>query len=272
MKFFFLLAIILIVVAYGCEREREATKAIQMNLAELKIVPQRNWDKLAGKKIYFGHQSVGFNIIDGISEIIRKLPNIKLNIQETNQPGSFNQPVFAHSEVGENLNPISKCDDFKRIMENGVGDNMDLAFFKFCYVDINKDTDVDSIFKYYVQTISYLKEKYPNVIFIHFTVPLTVVTSKANSELELNNVKRNDFNKLLKEKFKQYGLIFDLARYESTDMEGNEKFFEIRGKKYYSLLPEYSYDGGHLNKMGRVIIAKYFLSFLNKIVNNNLNH
>ncbi len=263
MKLFFLLAIIMITVAYGCERKKDAMQAIQINLAELKIVPQRNWDKLAGKKIYFGHQSVGFNIIEGISEIIRELPNIKLNMQETNQPGNFNQPIFAHSQIGENLNPISKCDDFKRIMENGVGDNVDLAFFKFCYVDINKDTNVDSVFKYYVQTISYLKEKYPKVIFIHFTIPLSVVTSKANSRVELNNVKRNDFNKLLKEKFKQDDLIFDLARYESTDTAGNE---------YHSLLPEYSYDGGHLNKMGRVIIAKHFLIFLSKIVINNLNH
>lgn len=269
MKFFFLLAIILIAVAYGCERERDAMKAIQINLAELKIVPQRNWDKLAGKKIYFGHQSVGFNIIEGISEIISELPNIKLNIQEINQPGSFNQPVFVHSRVGKNLNPISKCDDFKRMMENGIGDNADLAFFKFCYVDINKDTNLDSVFKYYVQTISYLKEKYLKVIFIHFTVPLCV---NANSKVELNNVKRNDFNKLLKEKFMQDGLIFDLARYESTNLEGNERFFELQGKKYNSLLPEYSYDGGHLNKMGRVIIAKYFLSFLTEIVNNNLDH
>jgi len=280
MRIFFLLAITLIAVACGCERQGESVKAIQMSLTELKIFPQQNWDILAGKKIYFGHQSVGLNIINGISEIMRDLPNIKLNLQETNQPESFNQPIFAHSQVGKNLNPISKCDDFKRVMENGVGDKADLAFFKFCYVDINKDTDVDSVFRYYVQTISYLKEKYPKVIFIHFTVPLTVVPNdsipkiiklfKTNSQVELNNVRRNDFNKLLKEKFDKEGLVFDLARYESTDINGNEKFFEIQGNKYPSLLPEYSYDGGHLNEVGKVIITKYFLTFLTRVVNNNL--
>ena len=35
---------------------------------------------LMDKKIYFGHQSVGFNILDGVSEILKNNPSIKLNI------------------------------------------------------------------------------------------------------------------------------------------------------------------------------------------------
>ena len=33
-------------------------------------VSKKNWDWLSNKKIYFGHQSVGFNIIDGIKDIM----------------------------------------------------------------------------------------------------------------------------------------------------------------------------------------------------------
>ena len=33
-------------------------------------VPQTKWDSLSGKKIYFGHQSVGSNILDGLRIVL----------------------------------------------------------------------------------------------------------------------------------------------------------------------------------------------------------
>ena len=35
----------------------------------IKDVPASKWENLSQKKIYFGHQSVGFNIIDGIKDL-----------------------------------------------------------------------------------------------------------------------------------------------------------------------------------------------------------
>jgi hypothetical protein len=247
----------------GCERSNMKPN---VKLNELNNIPQVNWDKLANKKIYFGHQSVGFNIIEGIFEIASEMPNIQLYIKETSDPTDFNEHIFAHSKVGKNLNPISKCDDFKKIIESGVGDRVDIVFFKFCYVDISSETDIRGLFKYYTDTISMLKARYPRVKFIHFTVPLKANPTGIKAEIKKllgrsdddGNTKRNEFNQLLREKYAKENTLFDLAYYESgTKFSG-------------SLLPEYTDDGGHLNDVGKKVIAKQLLLFLQSedILNN----
>ena len=52
---------------------------------KLKNVPASSWKALFEKKIYFGHQSVGFNIMDGITDLMKEYPDIKLNIVETKE-------------------------------------------------------------------------------------------------------------------------------------------------------------------------------------------
>ncbi len=44
-------------------------------LPSIKGVPAETWQKLSQKKIYFGHQSVGNNIIDGIKDIMKENPS-----------------------------------------------------------------------------------------------------------------------------------------------------------------------------------------------------
>ena len=39
-------------------------------------------------------------------------------------------------------------------------------------------------------------------------------------------------------------------------------FFTVTGKTYYSLISEYTRDGGHLNERGRKIVAEQLLIFL----------
>ena len=52
----------------------------------LKEVPQEKWDRLAQKRVYFGHQSVGQNILDGIKTVMNSFPKIHLNIVEHRTP------------------------------------------------------------------------------------------------------------------------------------------------------------------------------------------
>ena len=49
-------------------------------LAPVKSVPESTWKKLSEKKIYFGHQSVGFNIIKGLEDILKENPQIKFTL------------------------------------------------------------------------------------------------------------------------------------------------------------------------------------------------
>ena len=149
----------------------------EVSLEALQDVPQSAWTKLSKKKIFFGHQSVGFNIIAGLQDIMKENSLIKLNIVETTNPPDFNTPLFAHARVGKNTNPQSKIDAFADFIRKGIGDKADIAFFKFCYVDIRAKTDVQKAFADYKNTMSRLKKTYPKTTFVHVTVPLTSTKS-----------------------------------------------------------------------------------------------
>jgi len=264
----FCISIIITLTKINAEHEK-------INFSSIKDIPETVWQRLSHKKIYFGHQSVGNNIIDGIKDIIKENSKIKLNIVKTNDPKMFTTPIFAHSPIGKNMDPISKINAFAKFMERGIGDKADFAFFKFCYVDITKNTDINQIFTYYKNTMKHLKEKYPKTTFIHITVPLTIVQTGFKVWIKkiigrpiggyADNIKRNQFNEMLRNEYKNKEPIFDLALIESTFPDGTRCFFTDEGKTYYSLVPAYTHDGGHLNELGRKIVAEQLLILLAKL-------
>jgi hypothetical protein len=231
------------------------------------------WTSLSNKKIFFGHQSVGFNIVDGMKDLMKTNPQIKLNIVETNTPADLDTPVFAHTRVGKNRNPQSKIDSFSDFMDRGMGDKANIALFKFCYVDITSKTDVEGVFQGYQTAMSLLKKRFPKTTFVHVTVPLT--SSKTGLKPWVKriigredpwgfeeNIRRNQFNGLLRKGYQNKEPIFDLAEIESTLPDGTRQTFSKDGNTYYSLIPDYSNDGGHLNELGRKIVAGELLLLL----------
>lgn len=263
-----LLALMTIHISEGGEmrednNESAKTEAVAALDSQLRTV--------AGKRIYFGHQSVGFNILEGISDIVKDHPGSGLNLLKTNDPLAFKVPVFAHFTVGENEDPSSKIDDFARSMDNGIGGNAEIAFFKFCYVDVTRMTNTDKMFAAYKSTMERLKNKYPKTRFVHVTAPLTVSKFSARSLIkkvlgtEDNNVRKNAFNEMLVQEYKSKDPIFDLAAIESTYADGSRSVFTAGGKTYYSLAQEYTEDDGHLNENGRRIMAAALLKFLSQI-------
>ena len=46
----------------------------KVSFPSIKDVPAEKWKRLSQKKIYFGHQSVGNNIINGIEDLMREYP------------------------------------------------------------------------------------------------------------------------------------------------------------------------------------------------------
>lgn len=227
--------------------------------------------KVAGKRIYFGHQSVGLNIIDGINDILKEHQGVELKITKTTDPHVLNGPVFAHSMVGENEDPISKINDFAHSMDNGIGGKADIAFFKFCYVDITRNTDVEEIFTAYKTAMQRLKDKYPNTRFVHLTSPLSLSAPSVKGWIkgvlgrEDNNIKKNVFNEMLRREYEGRDPLFDLATIESTYPDGSRASFTNNGTTYYSLVPHYTSDSGHLNETGRKIMAGQLLKFLSKL-------
>lgn len=229
------------------------------------------WAKLAGKRIFFGHQSVGYNILEGVEELERESQGPKLKIIEMTGQNIPAGPAMIHARVGTNGNPFSKCDDFARKLE-GLEPGIDIAMVKFCFVDITARTNVAAIFDYYKKTIAKLKQKYPATRFVYVTVPLTTVQEGPGAFIKKlfgrpvggydDNIARNAYNGLLKKEYQGKEPIFDLAAAESGEGTGNPCSFTVGGKSYPCLRPDFTTDGGHLNGRGRKIVAKRFLEVL----------
>ncbi len=66
---------------FGCNGGQMSEKTT--TFASIKDVPESAWKNLSEKRIFFGHQSVGFNIINGIKDIIKENPKVKLTIVKT---------------------------------------------------------------------------------------------------------------------------------------------------------------------------------------------
>jgi len=253
-------------------RIKTRTGSDKITLPSIDDVPREYWAKLAQKKLFFGHKSVGYNIIDGITDIINERDYIKLNIIEAREPAVFEKPVFAHSQVGINTDPSSKIKHFMEIMDAGVGGRVDIAFFKFCYVDIMRDSDPQKIFEDYSAALEELKDRYPNTKFLHVTVPIRSVPKGAKRNLKQtvklligrpgfleDNMMRRRYNDLLNNAYSKAGHFFDLALIESVNKGGFRCHAVKRAEKVYVMAPEYTEDGGHLNNRGRKLVAEQLL-------------
>lgn len=214
------------------------------------------------KKIYFGHQSVGSNIVDGIKNNHKNVQIVNLDKFDASTTSSF---LLVHSYVGKNFNPKSKIDDFTNIVIDRVKNEVDAVALKFCYVDINAKTDVNALINYYEQSIMKIRAVLPNIKIIHVTTPLTSDRGiKAQIKKMIkgdDNFKRNEYNQLLKERFKNE-LIFDLAFIEAQKTDGTFSCHRKNRKQVLTLAPEYTDDGGHLNSVGKKHVSKYFVKFI----------
>jgi len=252
----------------------------KITFPSIKDVPASSWEKLSNKKIYFGHHSVGANIIDGIKDLMKEDPKIKLNIVKTADQLDFKFGILAHSGVGKNGYPKSKLDGFAKLINDGIGNKADIAFFKFCYVDVRTETEVNNVFTEYKDIMSKLMKDYPEIKFVHVTVPLTTeqtllqgliknpkktikrILGKWVSGPPPGNPKRALLNEMIILEYKGKAPIFDLARIESTFLDGTRSSFKKDGTTYYSLAPIFTSDGGHLNKVGRNKVAEQLLILL----------
>lgn len=226
-------------------------------------------------RIIFGHQSVGQNIIDGIDELLSKYGLTENYILSADQPVPSDGGFLWHRPVGNNTQPISKCEDFSHLLNQLSAQHIDFALFKLCYIDINEHTNVADLFNQYREHMERLKREHPDIHFIHVTVPLRhnvtgpgvwmrEILGRPNHS-KLANINRNRFNNLL---IAQYGLqsVFDLAASESTYRDGRRSVFTYNNRDiYYSLAGEYTDDGGHLNNIGRIKVAEDFIRYLARL-------
>jgi lysophospholipase L1-like esterase len=59
--------------------------------------------------------------------------------------------------------------------------------------------------------------------------------------------------------------LFDLAKVESTRPNGSRSFFHDGANVVYTLAPELTDDGGHLNATGRLAAAEEFAAVIGRV-------
>ena len=260
---------ILILILAGCGGNNVEIKTDDISIADVSTDALL---ALSKKTIYFGHQSVGFNILDGIEAVIAEDGRISTNAKETTNPEDLTGAVFAHFRAGENTKPESKITDFKEKLNNDIGTSTDIAFLKLCYVDFSASTDSSAVFENYRSTFKDLKERHPDTTFVHLTAPLTTIQSgpKAWAKRLLgrdlygieDNVKRQEYNELIRQAYSGKEPLFDIAEIESTRPDGTRIEMDYKGYTYYAMYPNYTSDGGHLNESGGKLVAAELIKVL----------
>ncbi len=221
-------------------------------------------------RVFFGHQSVGKNLLDGLLEIARSRGD-SVQIAALSADGMPAAAGIAHAYIGQNQDPGSKCDSFLSTVTRIAGNEPDVVSMKFCYVDIEERSDPQAIFDRYRKTIEGVREAAPRARILHMTAPLTARTptwkqlvkrllGRGGSGDEAAKM-RAQFNRLMREGFPGDGL-FDLARYESTFPDGRRHTVDIDGTEAEFLVDEYTSDGGHLNERGRSAVSGELLHVL----------
>ena len=222
-----------------------------LRLALMAMLLASSFPAAAEPRIYFGHQSVGANILQGVKEL-----GVSLSIKD--------------EFLAENGEPLRKLQNFKAAV--GEGSRFDIALVKFCYVDVNADTDARALFERYRATIAELRAKNPRTVFVHATLPLTTVQTGPKALAKrllgrapygtIENLRREEYNKLLRTTYAGREPIFDLARVESIAPDGSRVTVSWNGVTAPAMSPAYTDDGGHLNARGRVLAAQEFVTVL----------
>jgi hypothetical protein len=229
---------------------------------------------ISTQKIYFGHQSVGYDLLSGMEQWEEET-GVRINKVETRDFSKTEGATLVHFRVGENRDPYSKIEDFAAMVQQIPKDEPSLAFFKFCYIDFQPSADVDAIFRAYKEKMLALRDSSGNCRIVLCTVPVTAIQKgpKALAKKILGmplihareNIKRGAFSERIRAEMSDEFPVFDLARVESTLPDGTTQTYKYQGKRYPRLPNSYTRDRGHLNPDGAKIVAFNFIAFLSEL-------
>lgn len=224
--------------------------------------------KVSRTKVFFGHQSVGMNVLEAVPGVYTAhgmaVPTIEQNGTNPVEDSGF----IEHAFIGRNELPLDKIRDFEAKMRSGTGRQVEVAMMKLCYVDVTSDTDIDGLFNAYSTAIAALERDFPKVTIVKVTVPLMTdpaLRSKLKNRLTgrtqsgpADNLARERLNDVIRREYES-DHVFDLAAVESTAPDGNRITGMYQGQQYHRLYDGYASDSGHLNSEGARIAATVWL-------------
>lgn len=222
------------------------------------------------RRILFGHQSVGIDILRGIRSLSASAPVFDLAANDNPPAG----PGIFHFRAGRNRDPVSKIDDFvSHILAHPTA--YDAAAMKLCYVDVDRFTDTTSVFDHYLSAVKKISAAAPDLHIVHVTVPLRVVRLGLRSRIRLaigsevesleDNLQRQNYNSLLRTGFADRTRLYDLADIEATTPDGNVCSCRYKNTHVPCLYPGFTCDGGHLNDAGSKAAASAFMALLDNL-------
>lgn len=227
-------------------------------------------EALSKRRVFFGHQSVGVNLLDGVRALAAR-EQVPIRVVEA-PPGPDLEPgSIGHAFVGRNTDPGSKLRDFEQALASGAAMGAEIAMVKLCFVDVTADADVTRLLAEYQASMARVRAASPGTTLVHVTIPLTTVQAGLKGMVKrllgrapagfLENARREEFNALLRAAYQGREPLFDLARIEST-RDGLAETAEWKGRVVPALLPELTDDGGHLNRDGQLRAAREMVAVL----------
>jgi len=238
-------------------------------------VPESALRSLAGSRLFFGHQSVGQDILEGMGAIIGERPAVSLNIVQSQNLSNLPRGTLAHWKIGHNTKPETKIRAFKKIMLSCTSGAVDLALMKFCYVDVTSGTDVQSLFEHYSSSIEELQRAHPETQFVHVTIPIESMPKSFRGMMATaakkilgrptvidDNAARREYNELLRRRFDGREPVFDLALLEALDARGRVTVARSQRGSVQFMDRSKTSDGGHLNEVGKRFVGERFVAFL----------
>ncbi len=252
------LAIIGAIAACGDAQQQENAMTTEEQ------VTAAQWQAVASRRIVFGHQSVGRNILAGMAALAADA-GADVPVIESRTPAGA--PGITHFAVGRNGNPLEKCADFAGVVAENAQAGIDVALMKLCYVDFPTTRDPRETAAVYCDTLDDLARRFPSTTFAAVTSPLTTVQAGPRAALKrllgkvplgyAENERRQIFNDILRARYGDSGRLFDLAAIESGGA-----VCRVDGHDVACLDPAISSDGGHLNDQGARRVASHFVAFL----------
>jgi hypothetical protein len=247
-------------------------------------ITTRELAAVAGARTFFGHQSVGNDLLRAVPGVYAAhgmvAPpivgvGVGVGVADVVGDGGF----LAHAAIGANGQPLLKIKEFAARLRGGIAARVDVAMMKLCYIDIAADTDVAGLFSTYRDTLAGLAREYPDVRVVAVTVPVTTdadvtqrlkagiktVLGRADRFGRAENVARQRLNALIRREYADDAL-FDLAAVESTGADGTRAGGRHRGQEYLALCREYAADCGHLNQRGADTAATAWLAAIARAV------
>lgn len=260
----FLVALALSALA-GCQARQPQEEPVDMTVVKADL------QAVSRARVLFAHQSVGRNILEGVQALAGEA-GVAVRVQQIDGAPPDAAPGIFHSDVGTNGDGESKLAAFAGLLDRPEHPAYDVALLKFCYEDMGHDAKGRSgLLDRYAARVRALQQSRPDVRLLHVTSPLRAdppgwktrikrLMGKATDE-DADNAVRNAYNSGLRARFATAS-VFDIAAVESTRPDGGRSSFDAPGGPVYTLAPDYTVDGGHLNEQGRRRAAAAFLHAL----------